>query len=312
MKCWGLVVSTLLLFAGSHAAAAEADPAGGGPKPIAYGKPRLLCQLANQKIRESSGVACSRRQDGVFWTHNDSGDGPRLYAFNTKGENLGTFEVVGAKARDWEDIASFRTSRTSYLLLADTGDNGRQRQDCTVYLVKEPHLPPGRRRVTGRVGVARTIRFRYEDGPRDCEAVAIDPKDKLVYLVSKVVGAGDKVYVLPVPRGRGQKTLVARAIATLKLPIATAMDLSPDGTRAVVLTYGHAFEFSRKAGETWATAFGRPPRRLTMPGRQQGEALCYGRDGRTLYLTSEGWPSPLWEVPVSEADRPNGPDKDKR
>ena len=44
-----------------------------------------------------------------------------------------------------------------------------------------------------------------------------------------------------------------------------------------------------------------------MPRRVQGESICYGIDGRTLYLTSEckgkssADPSPLLEVPVADA-----------
>ena len=89
---------------------------------------------------------------------------------------------------------------------------------------------------------------------------------------------------------------VAKAVATLKLPVTTAMDISPDGRRCVVLTYGPAFEYTRKAGETWKEAFARAPRMLSTPARQQGESICYGRDGKTLYLTSEKLPAPLWEL----------------
>ena len=31
------------------------------------------------ELRESSGLGISRTRPGVFWTHNDSGDRPRLY-----------------------------------------------------------------------------------------------------------------------------------------------------------------------------------------------------------------------------------------
>jgi len=74
------------------------------------------------------------------------------------------------------------------------------------------------------------------------------------------------------------------------------MDVSPDGRRMVLLTYGDAFEFQRGEEETWSAALKRRPRKLTMPLRLQGESLCYGSDGRTLYLTSEKLPTPLWEV----------------
>jgi hypothetical protein len=68
----------------------------------------------------------------------------------------------------------------------------------------------------------------------------------------------------------------------------------------IVLTYGNAFEYARQSDESWPAAFARKGREIRMPRRQQGEAVCYGPDGRTLYLTSEGSPCPFWEVPVVE------------
>jgi len=301
MRRYCPLILALLLAAARPAAPAENPPGNSdAAQPVAYAKARLLCQLANQKINESSGLACSRRKDGVFWTHNDSGGGPRIYAFNTRGEDLGTFDVAGAKAQDWEDMASFRVGRKCYLLLADVGDNAARRKSCTLYIVEEPVLFK-KKPVTARVKVAMTIQFRYEDGPRNCESVAVDAKNRMIYLVSKVVGTRCKVYQLPIPRGRGRAPAIARPVATLKIPVATGMDMSSDGRRCVVLTYLSAYEFTRKRGETWKAAFSRRPRTLAMPLRRQGESISYGADGKTLYLTSEKVPTPLWEIPVREA-----------
>jgi len=295
------LILAMLLAVGRPGAAAEDPPQkNDGPQPVAYAKARLLCQLANQKIDESSGLACSRRKDGVFWTHNDSGGGPRIYAFNTKGEDLGTFDVAGAKAQDWEDMASFRVGRKCYLILADVGDNAARRKSCTLYIVEEPVLFR-KKPVTVRIKVAMTIQFSYEDGPHDCEAVAVDAKNRMIYLVSKVAGLTCKVYELPISKGRARGSVIARPVATLKVPVTTGMDMSADGTRCVVLTYLSAYEFTRKPGETWKDAFSRRPRTLAMPLRRQGESISYGADGKTLYLTSEKVPTPLWEIPVQEA-----------
>src|SRR5262245_20994043 len=46
-----------------------------------YGSPVHLANLENQSVKESSGIAASRLNAGVFWTHNDSGDDPFIYAF---------------------------------------------------------------------------------------------------------------------------------------------------------------------------------------------------------------------------------------
>ena len=49
--------------------------------------PRVLEELGRlpPELRESSGLAVSRTQPGVLWSHNDSGDAPTLYAIDVKG-----------------------------------------------------------------------------------------------------------------------------------------------------------------------------------------------------------------------------------
>jgi len=40
----------------------------------------LQATFQSPRLIESSGVAVSHTYPGVLWTHNDSGDGPYLYA----------------------------------------------------------------------------------------------------------------------------------------------------------------------------------------------------------------------------------------
>ena len=67
-----------------------------------YDKPKVVGRLDSAEIKESSGLAASKCQPDVFWTHNDSGDDAFIFAVNKKGEKLGTWKVAGAKANDWE------------------------------------------------------------------------------------------------------------------------------------------------------------------------------------------------------------------
>jgi hypothetical protein len=45
----------------------------------------------------------------------------------------------------------------------------------------------------------------------------------------------------------------------------TALDLAPDGLRAVLLTYKHAYMFKRKPSDSWATAFNEKPVLISLP-----------------------------------------------
>jgi hypothetical protein len=109
---------------------------------------------------------------------------------------------------------------------------------------------------------------------------------------------------LKLPAEQSKTVLTAEPIAVISAPAVTAMDISPDGLRAVVSTYASAYQFVRSADEDWAVGFGHRPTSINLPTRRQGESLCFGADGKTLYLTSEGSPSPLWRVsPVQPTDK---------
>ena len=256
---------------------------------VVYGVPQQIATLANQKIRESSGLAASRVERGLFWTHNDSGDEQRIFAFDAAGRDRGEFRIPQAQASDWEDMASVLIDGKPYLILADIGDNARRRESCALYVIKEPTSQK-------KTIKTRKIRFRYQDGPRDCESVAIDPVSKHIFLVTKAFVIRNPIYQLAWPDLDSDDVLVARRIGSVRLTLVTAMDIAADGRRTVMVTYGNAYEFQRRGEESWRDAFARSPSLIEMPQRRQGETICYGQDSRTLYLTSEMTPTPLWRV----------------
>jgi len=284
--------------------AEKAAQAPNDPDRIRYGVPRELATLADRTIDESSGLAVSRRNPGLFWTHNDSGGDARVYLLDSKGRDLGSCVLTDVLAYDWEDMASFTWEGKHYLLLGDVGNNGLAAPVQILHLIEEPPVDPEKGPTVEHVPVVQTIYYSYEDDHCNCEAVAVDPSDRTILLATKEFDLKCYVYALPwpkdIPREPPEKALVARLIATPKIPVVTGMDVSPDGRRAVLVTYGNAYEFLRKENEDWAAAFSRDPREIRTPLRIQGESICYGADGKTLYLTSENLPTPLWEVPADE------------
>jgi hypothetical protein len=292
------VIPLLFLLSGSPADCVQTQ-ASAGIVAFKYGQPKELSKLKDERINESSGLAASIRNKDAFWTHNDSGDSNRIFLINKNGETIAIVHIKGASAVDWEDIASFRLGEESYVLIADTGDNARMRKNCVLYVIREPVISTkseDNQVLSIETEPVWTINFTYEDGPHDCESVAVDPIQSTVYLVSKASGEC-KVYSMLIPSKGADKPSVAKAVAALKLPYVTAMDISPDGSHAVLLTYGDAYEFVRSGSQTWAEAFTREPSVVKAPPRKQGESVCYGTDGKTLYLTSEDVSQPLWEIP---------------
>jgi len=312
------VTALLFLAPLGRAAGGEAEPR---PKPekkvghVEYLPGKVLCRLENRRVNESSGVAAGQVNPGVFWTHNDSGDGPRLYAFDKKGKDLGTFRVEGGHV-DWEDMCSFAFKGKGYLLVADTGDNARRRKSYRLYLYAEPELKAGAKKPP-EVKLLESVEFTYKGGvSHDGESVAVDPTDRSVYLATRSRAlAVCHIFRLPGYKpGSGAKPPerpVAQPVGMLKLQNVTAMDISPDGRRAVIQTYRQGHQFLRGAKRTWKEAFAGKPRTVKLPWRAQGEGLCYGVDGRTLYLTSEGGRGcPLIEIPARKPEKKK-PEKDE-
>ncbi|MFA7237900.1 MAG: hypothetical protein WC058_13635 [Phycisphaeraceae bacterium] len=274
--------------------------------PINYAPPEKLGELQSKLLDESSGLACSRRSSApgsqtLWWTHNDSGDGPFLYALGPRGEDRGRVELQNVFAIDWEDMCSFTLDNHPYLLAADTGDNLRKRRRYSLYILGEPDAPGENKSVT--ITHFRTVHFEYPHGQSyNCEAVAVDSNTHVIYLVTKRWFINDDIPTrvfripLPDPAKPDNRTLPAEQIGQLDLSMVTAMDLSPDGRRAVVLTMTGLYEFSRKPDEDWPAAFKRPPRSLPLPILKQAEAVAFATDGLTIQLTTEQRPALFYQI----------------
>ena len=273
-------------------------------------------RFESRRLRESSGVAVSRAHPGVLWTHNDSGDGPYLYATDLEGRDRGWLLVSGARALDWEDMAlgpcpvpfllrpvstgaQGRTSTCVYI--ADAGDNLEGRSWVTVYAVPEPRPPeaPGDTlRVTSAPAV---LRLRYPDGAHDVEAIYVSPRDTALYLVSKGSTRGSAIRLYRVdrthwrrPGGRTPGTdevAVASRVQTLDIRpnpeagrVVTGAAIRPDGRVVALRTYNEIFLFYPGVGGRLSPARGRP---CNIAGLESGgEAIDFLGDS-TFVLTSE-------------------------
>jgi hypothetical protein len=290
-----------------------------------YGMPREICRLEQQKIIESSGLAVSNRHPGFFWTHNDSGDEPRLFAFDMQGKHRGTSYLRGAEARDWEDMGSFVHKGHACLFVADVGNNTRpERHNLVIYVTLEPESPKK------DCAILQRIEFVYEDGKfHNCEAVAVDVSRREFLLFEKhriqlrleAQTTPSDVWLVKWDTTKHQQQTVARKIGSIKVPppirvpfmgdklriginnAVTGADISPDGRRAIVVTYFGGLEICRAPDEDWAQAIRNPTHSVMLPPRLQGESVCYGTDGLTLFLTSEKTPCPLFTVPVANQEK---------
>jgi hypothetical protein len=272
-----------------------------------YGTPTTIANLKNPAVNESSGLAASRSNPGIYWTHNDSGDGPLVYAFDAAGESRGVFRVAGAQARDWEDMAvgpGPERSR-SYLYLGDIGDNGKARSEIVVYRVLEPKLTAADKNSSKSnprsTASSDAIRLRYPEGKFDAETLLVHPTSGNLYIVTKVMLKNATVYEATAPFTPG-KVITMKRIGDIKVPsliggALTGGSISPDGRRVALCDYLQGYEVvlpqrSRDFNDIWKQAVAA----FRLGQREQGESITYRADGKALLATSEGKLPPLIQV----------------
>lgn len=270
-----------------------------------YGAPIQVALLKDKVIKESSGLAASRNVPGVYWTHNDSGDGPFIYAFDSRGLLRGVWRVAGASAYDWEDMAAGPgpIAGKNYLYIGDIGDNGEKRSEVIVYRVPEPVVSTGNnaKAKTSSTEPAEAIHLRYPDGSHDAEALLVHPITGTIYIVTKILFGNPGIYEAATLFKAGGQITLAR-VGTLEVPsllggIITGGAISPDGRRVAFCDYMQGYEAvlpDTKAA--FNTIWKRPLTSFALGSRKQGESITYSLDGKALLATSEGSPMPLFQV----------------
>lgn len=246
--------------------------------------------LRSPLLDESSGVAASARRPGIYWTINDSGNRPLLFATDSAGNDLGFVRVAGASAVDWEDLAAGpcprRTGRCLYI--GDIGDNNERRRQVVVYALDEPDPPRSAADTLRVVTVTDSLNLRYPVGAHDAEALVIAP-DRWLLLVTK--DRSDPAAVFGAPLDSITSGAILRRMAELPIAISmtrgrlvTGAAVSPDGRWLAVRTYISLHLFRFAAGR-FVPLDGRNG--LTLPVVEtQGEGITFEANDRVV-LTSE-------------------------
>lgn len=271
-----------------------------------FDPPRVIGTIKSRDITESSGIAASRCQNGVLWTHNDSGDEAFIFALSVTGENLGTWKVQNAQNYDWEDIAAFKDKAGKcFLYIGEIGDNKHKRPQHAVYRVPEPVIRASDntsdRKSPLLTETAEALNFSYPDYNQDAETLMVHPKTGNIYVVTKRVSGPAGVYRLR-PEFGLDEAIRAEKIAEISVPaipngFVTGGDISPDGRHVVICDYTQAYEWTLPEGDAnfdniWSVA----PEAFELGKRSGGESIGYNVDGTAVFATSEKKNSPVIEV----------------
>jgi len=238
-----------------------------GPCVVAAGPAQL------PEIPETSGLAISRRNPGLLWSHNDSGNAAVLFALDGAGAARGRVRVP-VYTRDWEDISAARCPQGDCLYIADIGDNASERRQVTIYRVPEP--VPG----DAETATPEVFNATYVDGPHNAEALFVVDAD--LFIVTK--DRAGFVYRATIASTVSRR-LTFQRVGQLGIAMVTDAETSRDGTSVVVRTNDEVvlFRTADLIGGTY-----RPSFRMRIDGLREPQGEGVSLDGEMLYLSSEG------------------------
>ncbi|MEV7390643.1 MULTISPECIES: WD40 repeat domain-containing protein [unclassified Streptomyces] len=234
--------------------------------------------IQDPRITESSGLAASHLHPGIYWTHNDSGDGPYIFAVDSAtGKTVAKVTLSGIGAPRDDEAISIGPDNQIYL--GDIGDNfdGRWPYEW-IYKLPEP------KKLVDQTVRATQYVVKYSNGPRNAESLIVHPKTGRVYIIDKKEDGGH-LYEGPATLS-ASGTNVFKPVATVDL-WATDAAFSPDGRQLVVRGYLGGIYYDWNGGRIKREG------RLDVPLQKQGESVSYSTDGTKLMYGSEGVDSPV-------------------
>jgi hypothetical protein len=259
-------------------------------------------------LHEPSGLAVSRVNPGVIYTHSEIDDKTMVAISSDDASVLARFTLSNPGQWDWEDIATGPCPDGSCIYVGDIGGSkaGQSRaNDYNIFRVAEPKV------VAGQDDALTTerYRYRYPDGAHNAEALLVHPDSGDIYVVTKEPSGKSGVYTFPdgLPAPSSSTVTTLTKVTTLQLPTYTAANdsasevhkaiwypqvtagaIHPAGNRFILRTPYAVWEYRGTEGGSFESALNATPVALTAPlGEGQGEAIDYALDGSAYYTLSE-------------------------
>jgi hypothetical protein len=247
-----------------------------------------------EDLKEASGIAASRNNDSVLWTHNDAGGGPRIFAFDTMGRHLGDYDMSKVTKVDYEDIAigPGSSANVSYIYVGDIGDNDASRDDIKVYQIPEPavYLTQAASPPALELKGVRQIALTYPDGAHNAELLLVDPLTGDLFIGTKEPDVC-RLYSATKEQLRASDKIGLAFVCEIPFNLASGGDISPSGLEIAIRQEDFAQLWRRQPGQSVAEALGGVPVSIPVVGRPtepNGEAIGFDATGGGYFTLSDG------------------------
>jgi hypothetical protein len=264
------------------------------PRCPTFGSRTQVGTVGFSDANELSGLAASRRNPGVLWAHNDSGDTERVFAMTQTGAYLATYEISAELQSDWEDMAVGPGPEpgVSYLYLGSIGGN-KGRRWLSVFRAPEPEVSTSQTPVSAPLESVAKLKMRYpESQSHNAESLMVDPRNHDIYVITKKLDGVTMVFRYPAAEQDPAQSYELEYVTTKQLPgPATAADISADGTEIAIKGYSYSQLWPRSVNVPIASALALPPCSIS---HGPGETFAFAADGSGYFTVSEGVFRPLY------------------
>ncbi|MBM4391870.1 MAG: hypothetical protein FJ090_12175 [Deltaproteobacteria bacterium] len=273
----------------------ERDPP--SPPCLTWGSPEQTGTVADSDLNEISGLAVSRLNEGVLWVMEDHAAPNQVTALDAMGNRLGTVTLDGVSNNDWEDLAVGNCGESTCVFVGEIGDNNHDRPWHGVYRFEEPVVP-----AEGGLDLtvtAELFEYTYPDGAYDAESMAVTPEGLPVIFTKEYDTDQSTAYSFPYLDSSAPVVLERRGRfytgsgSEGGAAAATGADLWPDGSRLILRTYGHVWEYTL-SDDGLDDLEDAARLDLPAPSEPQGESVAYDSVERRYLTISEDVNPPVW------------------
>lgn len=251
------------------------------------GNAQQLNEIAETDLKEISGLEYLS-QTKTLWALEDSGNENKLYRLGNDGKTEAEVTITNAVNTDWEELTS---DADGNLYIGDFGNNDNKRKDLAIYKIDKSQL--GGKQAQASYKVTFSYPEQTEFPPKksarmfDCEAFFGHKGNFYLFTKNRSAKFNGNFFVYKVPNKAGDHKAVLLGTLTTcdiyKKCAVTAADISPDGTKAVLLTGDKVFVITNFGSDNFASG---NMQMLELGHISQKEGLCF-KDNDTLLIADE-------------------------
>lgn len=251
---------------------------------VNYGQLSYVKKLSND-LKEVSGIEYFPNSE-FLWMVNDSGNAPKVFALDTKG-NIKATLYINAKNRDWEDLT---TDTEGNLYVGDFGNNANDRKHLKIYKLTANDLATKKNIDPEKIEFSfpNQKKFPPKKKNRYFDVESFFHYNGYLYLFTKSrvknnYGITD-LYKIPATAGKHKARLVTTFHTCDEMSCwITSADISPDGKKVVLLSHSAIWQFTDFKGDNFMNG---KMKKFDLGHESQKEGICF-RDNDSVYITDE-------------------------